>query len=92
VSVVHFAVTIVDTLPAPRAGSDAGEARWWSMNDLPALAFDHATILDHALRRLASELACASVARSSSYPLPGELTLQDASAACRAISAELRGV
>lgn len=31
--------------PEVKGGDDAGEARWFSLDDLPALAFDHQTIL-----------------------------------------------
>ncbi len=35
-----------------RSATDAADARWWSIYDLPQLAFDHAKILEYALRRL----------------------------------------
>lgn len=35
-----------------RAGSDAGEARWFALNRLPPLAFDHRKMLKAALGKL----------------------------------------
>jgi 8-oxo-dGTP diphosphatase len=39
------------------AGSDAAQARWWSIGNLPSLAFDHAEILAYALQHLPAGLA-----------------------------------
>lgn len=59
ITVTYFAL-----VPAPlavQAGSDAAEARWWSMYKLPSLAFDHAKILDYALTRLRYKLEYTAV-------------------------------
>lgn len=55
-------VTYLGLLPADagldvEAGDDAARARWWPIQDLPPLAFDHGDILDYALKRLKVELA-----------------------------------
>ncbi|WEH43969.1 NUDIX hydrolase [Streptomyces sp. AM 2-1-1] len=44
----YVTVAYTATLPeltAPTALDDAADARWWPLNALPPLAFDHATIL-----------------------------------------------
>ena len=38
------------------ASSDAEDAKWFNIKDLPALAFDHATIIDIAVQRLRSKI------------------------------------
>jgi 8-oxo-dGTP diphosphatase len=43
------------------AGTDATEARWFSMAELPKLAFDHRQILDYALKRLRNKLEYTTV-------------------------------
>ncbi len=52
-------VAYLALVPAPlaiRAGGDASDARWWSVHQLPPLAFDHAKILKYALQRLRYKL------------------------------------
>ncbi len=74
VSVVYLAVTGMDVRPMAEAGSDAAQARWWSVDDLPPLAFDHADVLTCALQRLRSKLASPL---EDPDALPDELSLGD---------------
>lgn len=59
ISVSYFALISADRTLS--AGSDAAEATWWSMKELPRLAFDHARILDYALERLRNKLEYTTV-------------------------------
>lgn len=56
------------------AGTDAGDARWWSVYDHPALAFDHNRILDYALQRLRWKLEWTGL---GFLLLPSEFTLSE---------------
>lgn len=38
------------------AATDADDAKWFHLNELPKLAFDHQTILDYALERLRNKV------------------------------------
>ena len=58
----------------PQAGDDAAETRWWSVYDLPPLAFDHAGILAYALQRLRYKLEYSAVGFEL---LPEHFTLSD---------------
>ena len=53
VSVVHYAFVTVSDI---RAGDDASDARWFALDGIPPLAFDHAGILYYAVRKLRREL------------------------------------
>ncbi len=54
ITVAYFA--LVPSPLAVEAGSDASDARWWSVYQLPRLAFDHNSILKYALQRLRYKL------------------------------------
>lgn len=87
--VVTLAYLGVIPVGAPRraeAGSDAAQTRWWAVDELPPLAFDHADVLTCALERLRSKLACVI---EDCDVLPEGLTLGDLRAACKAAA---RGV
>ncbi len=59
ITVVYFGVVPSDNIDV-RAGDDAANARWFSMRDLPELAFDHADALEMAYARLRASAGQAS--------------------------------
>ncbi|GAB4438126.1 MAG: NUDIX domain-containing protein [Anaerolineae bacterium] len=73
ISVTYYALVSADLLD-PHAGSDATEAAWHSMYNLPPLAFDHDAILDYALQRLRYKIEYSAVAFQL---LPEEFTLRE---------------
>jgi 8-oxo-dGTP diphosphatase len=84
ITVVYF--TLVPAVAiVPHAGSDAFEAAWWSVYDLPPLAFDHTHILTYALQRLRYKLEYTAVGFEL---LPEVFTLSELQAAYEVILGE----
>ena len=77
ITVAYFAA-IPTASPNARAGDDAAEAGWWSIYNLPPLAFDHDKILSYALTRLRYKLEYTAVGFSL---MPGQFTLTQLQAA-----------
>lgn len=61
VSIVYWA--LVDADEAARA-VDGENVQWFAANDLPALAFDHRTIVDYAVWRLRTKMEYSRVAHA----------------------------
>lgn len=59
ISVVFIGLAEEDKPDTPQAGDDAAEARWFSVTELPPLAFDHAEIIGLARQRLMTLAALA---------------------------------
>ena len=51
--VITAAYTAMTTMLEAKAADDAAAAKWWPLDALPKLAFDHARILEDAMRVLA---------------------------------------
>ncbi len=73
ITVVYFALLDSERLQV-RAASDATDVGWFSVYNLPALAFDHDQILDYTLNRLRGKLDYTTIAFSL---LPEQFTLRD---------------
>lgn len=52
ITVAFLAIVDLASLPPARGGDDAAEARWFDLDHLPDLAFDHGEIMCSALQRL----------------------------------------
>lgn len=61
ISVTYYALVPPDKL-IPKAASDAADAQWFSLDQLPQLAFDHEEIITLALGRLAAKSTYSTIA------------------------------
>jgi len=61
ITVAYFALIPADAQVRTEGGDDAAQARWFPMDALPPLAFDHAEIVAYALRRLRYKLEYTAV-------------------------------
>lgn len=73
VTVAYFALISSDDLNL-KADTDAKDVKWFSANELPALAFDHSKILDLARERLKSKIEYTNIAFQL---LPKKFTLTE---------------
>ncbi len=61
ITVAYFALVPTDARVRVSGGDDADSARWFPVDDLPPLAFDHAEIIAYAVRRLRYKLEYTAV-------------------------------
>jgi 8-oxo-dGTP diphosphatase len=74
VSVAYYALLPADAPTQVEGGSDAKQAGWFPITEIPTLAFDHQEILTYALRRLRYKLEYSAAGFEL---LPGEFTLSE---------------
>ena len=76
ITVAYFALLSVDQAESHQlqAASDADEAAWWNVYQLPSLAFDHDRILVYGLQRLRWKLEWTAL---GFLLLPAEFTLSE---------------
>lgn len=68
--------------PAPAGGDKYADVRWWALTDLPALAYDHAAVLDTGVARLRAKLEYTNLVYAL---LPRTFTLGEAQSMYEAI-------
>ncbi len=81
ISVVYFSLINRNAM-SPEAGDDAERAEWFALDSLPALAFDHAHILEVAVARLKGKLRYQPIGFEL---LPQEFTLPQLQALYEAV-------
>jgi 8-oxo-dGTP diphosphatase len=83
ITVAYYA--LVPNTQTLRAGTDAKEAAWFPLTEVPPLAFDHAAILEYARQRLRNKLDYTNVGFEL---LPEKFTLSDLQSVHEAILGE----
>ena len=83
ITVAYYA--LVPNTQTLRAGTDAKEAGWFPLTDVPPLAFDHAAILEYARQRLRNKLDYTNVGFEL---LPEKFTLSELQSVHEAILGE----
>jgi 8-oxo-dGTP diphosphatase len=73
ITVVYFALLDSERLQV-KAASDAADVGWFSVYELPPLAFDHEQIIEYALNRLRGKLDYTTIAFNL---LPEQFTLRE---------------
>ena len=73
ITIAYIALVPHDAVQ-PQAGDDAAQAAWFSLADLPNLAFDHQKIIEYALTRLRYKLEYTTVGFEL---LPDQFTLTE---------------
>ena len=84
VTIAYFALIPSDKIQL-HAATDAAAVAWFSMDDLPRLAFDHAAILTMAHERLVAKLDYSTIAFQF---MPEQFTLSDLQAVYETIRQE----
>ncbi len=74
ITVAYYALIPADAPIRSEGGSDARQTDWFSIESLPALAFDHLEIIEYALRRLRYKLEYSAVGFEL---LPEEFSLSE---------------
>ncbi len=75
ITIAYFALVDYEkTGQAKPSQSEVSESKWWSIDELPKLAFDHNKILHYALQRLMYKLEYTAVGLEL---LPNEFTLTE---------------
>jgi 8-oxo-dGTP diphosphatase len=74
ITIAYFALLPAGAPVRQEGGSDARQARWFPVDELPLLAFDHAEIIQYALVRLRYKLEYTAVGFEL---LPEEFTLSE---------------
>lgn len=83
VTIAYYA--LVPNIQTLHSGTDATDAAWFPVDDLPKLAFDHREIIDYACNRIRNKLNYTNVGFEL---LPDKFTLTELQSVHEAISGE----